>query len=83
MGVKKLLDLNNALISRQDENKAKQKVCTFWLQGTCKKGDDCGFLHVYDKDKLPPCRFFQENGHCHKGDECLFKHERPAQDPNF
>ena len=47
-----------------------------WLSNQCKKGDNCEFLHIYDPDKIPPCRFFQKDGTCHKGDKCTFQHIR-------
>ena len=52
----------------------RQMVCTFWLKGTCKKGDECEFLHTNDKDKLPDCPSFSSYGMCANGDRCPFKH---------
>ena len=49
---------------KTNESRHKQKVCIYWLQSQCKKGDSCPFLHVYDKEKLPVCRFYYENGEC-------------------
>jgi cleavage and polyadenylation specificity factor subunit 4 len=59
-----------------DESKRKRTVCVHWLSNQCKKGDNCEFLHIYDPDKIPPCRFFQKDGTCHKGDKCTFQHIR-------
>ena len=35
-----------------------QTVCTYWIKGLCMRGDACGFLHEYDKSKMPLCRSF-------------------------
>ncbi|CAA6671790.1 unnamed protein product [Spirodela intermedia] len=41
--------------------------------GLCMKGDACGFLHQYDKDRMPVCRFFRLYGECREQD-CPYKH---------
>jgi cleavage and polyadenylation specificity factor subunit 4 len=61
---------------RVDESKRKKTVCVHWLADQCKKGDRCEFLHVYDPEKIPPCRYFQKDGTCHKGDKCQFQHTK-------
>jgi len=62
-----------------DEDKRKQKVCVHWLKKSCKKGDDCEYLHVLIQDKVPICKFFQKNGHCHKEDTCVYRHPKPEE----
>ena len=58
-----------------DESKFKKYVCIHWLNKQCKYGDnDCKFLHIYDKDKLPPCKFMQQTGSC-PNENCPFKHD--------
>ncbi|PKA57005.1 Cleavage and polyadenylation specificity factor CPSF30 [Apostasia shenzhenica] len=51
----------------------RRTVCRHWLRGLCMKGDSCGFLHQYDKHKMPVCRFFRNFGECREKD-CLYKH---------
>ncbi|KAG8652141.1 hypothetical protein MANES_06G055600v8 [Manihot esculenta] len=51
----------------------RQTVCRHWLRGLCMKGDACGFLHQYDKSRMPVCRFFRLSGECREQD-CMYKH---------
>uniref|UniRef100_A0A1D1ZE10 Zinc finger CCCH domain-containing protein 45 n=2 Tax=Anthurium amnicola TaxID=1678845 RepID=A0A1D1ZE10_9ARAE len=51
----------------------RQTVCRHWLRGLCMKGEACGFLHQYDKDRMPVCRFFRLYGECREQD-CPYKH---------
>ncbi|XP_019185941.1 PREDICTED: 30-kDa cleavage and polyadenylation specificity factor 30-like isoform X2 [Ipomoea nil] len=51
----------------------RQTVCRHWLRGLCMKGDACGFLHQYDKSRMPVCRFFRLYGECREQD-CVYKH---------
>ncbi|XP_078166580.1 cleavage and polyadenylation specificity factor 30 isoform X2 [Carex rostrata] len=51
----------------------RQTVCRHWLRGLCMKGDLCGFLHQYDKARMPVCRFFRLYGECREQD-CVYKH---------
>ncbi|KAI4297046.1 hypothetical protein L6164_036955 [Bauhinia variegata] len=51
----------------------RQTVCRHWLRGLCMKGDSCGFLHQYDKSRMPVCRFFRLYGECREQD-CVYKH---------
>ena len=51
----------------------RQTVCRHWLRGLCMKGDACGFLHQYDKARMPVCRFFRLYGECREQD-CVYKH---------
>ena len=37
------------------------------------KGNDCGFLHQFDKQRMPTCRFFAKYNEC-KEPDCPFKH---------
>ncbi|KAL5731670.1 30-kDa cleavage and polyadenylation specificity factor 30 [Ranunculus cassubicifolius] len=54
-------------------NSYRQTVCRHWLRGLCMKGDACGFLHQYDKSRMPICRFFRMYGECREQD-CVYKH---------
>ncbi|XP_074568467.1 zinc finger CCCH domain-containing protein 45 [Curcuma longa] len=51
----------------------RQTVCRHWLRGLCMKGEACGFLHQYDKERMPVCRFFRLYGECREQD-CVYKH---------
>lgn len=51
----------------------RQTVCRHWLRSLCMKGDACGFLHQFDKARMPICRFFRQHGECREPD-CNFKH---------
>ncbi|MCL7046587.1 hypothetical protein MKW94_000771 [Papaver nudicaule] len=51
----------------------RQTVCRHWLRSLCMKGDACGFLHQYDKTRMPVCRFFRLYGECREQD-CVYKH---------
>jgi hypothetical protein len=48
----------------------KQVVCRFWMQGKCAKDDECEFLHVFDMDKMPECKYGVD---C-DNPECPYKH---------
>ena len=50
------------------------KVCRFWLQGGCRKGDACDFKHESAPSSDQRCRFFAR-GRCKSGSRCPFKHE--------
>ncbi|KAF5197184.1 30-kDa cleavage and polyadenylation specificity factor [Thalictrum thalictroides] len=58
----------------------RQTVCYHWIRGLCMKGDDCGYLHQYDKSKMPVCRFFGLNGKCREP-ECMYKHTKREDMP--
>lgn len=51
----------------------RQTVCRHWLRGLCMKGNNCGFLHQFDKQRMPTCRFFAKYNEC-KEPDCPFKH---------
>ncbi|GAB4829400.1 30-kDa cleavage and polyadenylation specificity factor 30 [Ancistrocladus abbreviatus] len=51
----------------------RQTVCRHWLRSLCMKGDACGFLHQYDKSRMPVCRFYRMYGECREQD-CVYKH---------
>ena len=45
--------------------KQKQEVCMHWVKGQCKKGENnCDYQHVYDKLRLPFCKFLKYEGQC-------------------
>ena len=52
---------------------APQTVCRHWLRGRCMQGNNCGFLHQFDKQRMPTCRFYAKYNEC-KEPDCPFKH---------
>ncbi|ESQ33824.1 hypothetical protein EUTSA_v10007064mg [Eutrema salsugineum] len=67
-------DHSSATVSGAGRGRSfRQTVCRHWLRGLCMKGDACGFLHQYDKARMPICRFFRLYGECREQD-CVYKH---------
>ncbi|KAL7722047.1 mRNA 3'-end-processing protein YTH1 [Entamoeba marina] len=52
----------------------KTVVCQHWLRGMCRKGENCDFLHKYDKARMPICNHFLKYKKCDKPD-CPFRHD--------
>ena len=63
---------SNQLEPRAQKN-YRQTVCRHWLRNLCMKGDKCGFLHQFDKERMPVCRYFAKYGEC-KEPDCPYKH---------
>eukprot|EP01117_Protostelium_nocturnum_P015343 TRINITY_DN5940_c0_g1_i1.p1 TRINITY_DN5940_c0_g1~~TRINITY_DN5940_c0_g1_i1.p1 ORF type:complete len:660 (+),score=285.80 TRINITY_DN5940_c0_g1_i1:127-2106(+) len=61
---------------REEKPKPKPKViCKFFMNGACKAGDECTFLHEGSPPKKEEiCKFFK-TGSCLKGEECVFSHD--------
>ena len=55
----------------------KRVVCRFWLNNTCKKGDGCEFLHVFDTDAMPECR----KGNMCADPSCVLNHDEKHDKP--
>ncbi|CAG0914131.1 unnamed protein product [Notodromas monacha] len=55
----------------------KERPCSFFLEGSCKKEHDCKFSH--DLASIA-CRFFEE-GSCLKGELCPFRHGPAPETP--
>jgi hypothetical protein len=53
-----------------DQNKKKKTACIYYLNGECKAGDDCAYVHTKEQ---PVCAMFQINK-CNFGDRCFNKH---------
>lgn len=47
----------------------QRNICRFYIEGHCKKGDECNFEHV---DNV--CRNWFSRGHCRHGQNCRFQH---------
>jgi len=75
-----LIAINESYQLKTDESKHKKIVCVHWLKGQCKKGNECEYLHVYQEDKVPACRYYMQEGHCQKGAECVYRHVVPPSD---
>ena len=57
---KNVVDILDSINNQTDNNLRKQKVCTFWMKGNCRKSDEeCDFLHAMVEDRMPMCKFFQ------------------------
>ena len=53
----------------------RREPCRFFLEGRCKEGDACGFLHEGSpRRRSDVCKFFIA-GNCHKDKDCLFSHD--------
>eukprot|EP00746_Dinoflagellata_sp_MGD_P106730 gnl/MRDRNA2_/MRDRNA2_44690_c0_seq1.p1 gnl/MRDRNA2_/MRDRNA2_44690_c0~~gnl/MRDRNA2_/MRDRNA2_44690_c0_seq1.p1 ORF type:complete len:371 (+),score=93.36 gnl/MRDRNA2_/MRDRNA2_44690_c0_seq1:103-1215(+) len=53
---------------------AKSRMCSFFLEGTCQKGDSCQFAHSETElKKTKFCSFFSR-GLCKNGESCPFAH---------
>ena len=67
----------NSINTQVNWDKVKQKVCVYWLKKVCRKGDTCEYLHRYIEDRIPICKFFQQNGHCHIMEtQCVYRHPK-------
>ncbi|KAK6932085.1 YTH domain [Dillenia turbinata] len=64
---------DSAAVNIPGKGSYRQTVCRHWLRSLCMKGDACGFLHQYDKSRMPVCRFFRLYGECREQD-CVYKH---------
>ena len=61
-----LEEINNV---QKDESEIRSKVCTFYLNRKCSKGNGCSYRHPKE------CRDFL-SGQCKYGKECKFAHIR-------
>jgi hypothetical protein len=72
-----VVDVREAELVRKHAPARKiQFMCTHWLQGLCHKGVLCEYLHYYDVQFMPICKFFME-GKCTNG-ACTFRHDMPT-----
>lgn len=70
-----------------DEGYSDRRICKFFAEGHCLKGDDCTFIHDYDTQRTgyrskfshgrgrrrELCKYYLA-GHCHHGDSCTYMH---------
>lgn len=76
-GIKEIIDIERSINIKADESKTKQKVCIYYLQGTCRYSDqECSFLHANVEEKVSICKYYKENGFCSKEDQCHFRHPK-------
>ena len=66
--------------NRKPSNKSKRsignkdQICQFYINGACKKGENCPFSHNCPQiHKRELCKFFL-SGYCTKGSSCLYSH---------
>lgn len=76
---KQVVEEKEEVVEETDFKPIKTKVCKHWLNGHCKRGNECNFLHGKKEEKEMPiktkvCKHWL-NGHCLRGDECNFLHE--------
>lgn len=60
-------------LDQRAQKNFRQTVCRHWLRNLCMKGDKCGFLHQFDKERMPTCRYFAKYNEC-KEPDCPYKH---------
>ena len=72
---------NNNKKSASITSATKKTICKFWMEGLCKKGDDCLFSHDGKPHKTRNevmkeeiCKFYMM-GSCMKGEECPYSHD--------
>lgn len=49
----------------------KDILCSYFTMGTCNRGDNCGFYHLKEGEKI--CEDYQKNK-CHRGSKCKNTH---------
>lgn len=59
----------------------KTKMCRFFVQGICNKGEDCSFAHKESSLRAQPnfhrtrlCMAFEQNGSCPNRETCRYAH---------
>merc|ERR1719183_2993037 len=59
----------------------KTKLCKFYQQGTCGRGDECSFAHGAEQIQTVPdlqctklCPMMESTGQCTRGSKCKFAH---------
>merc|ERR1719183_2217234 len=59
----------------------KTKLCKFYQQGTCGRGDECSFAHGAEQIQTVPdlqctklCPMMESTGQCSRGSKCKFAH---------
>jgi len=60
--------VNQQRVNQQSQISPK-KVCVYFLNGSCKRGNSCNLIH---DNKL--CKFWFNNQKCPRGDNCNFNH---------
>jgi hypothetical protein len=72
-----VVDVQDAKLAALVDGKRQiQFMCTHWLQGLCHKGAVCDYLHYYDVQYIPICKFYLA-GKC-TNDPCTFRHILPT-----
>lgn len=50
-------------------------VCRYWLHDMCVAGDECRFLHLMVRSKLPVCKYVLLQQPCPDGARCVLSHD--------
>lgn len=67
---------NKSNKKRKLNNDQFQKPCFYYLEGRCKKGNNCEFSHdIKPIIKTELCKYWL-NGSCIKGEQCVYSHEK-------
>ena len=67
----KYTNTNNQIKNDKPKNKYSI-VCSYWLKGSCKNGNNCNYLHEDNPDKYPEC----PHGLNCKTENCNLKHSK-------
>lgn len=49
---------------KKEDKLRNTRVCTYWLQGCCNKGENCTFLHYVDPKRMPLCKYVERGVLC-------------------
>lgn len=56
----------------------------YFVNGVCKLGDNCEYLHIYPPHfKTELCRHYLNYGNCNQGDLCNFIHQDAPSEPRI
>jgi len=80
MGIEELRQIQRAQDQTKNQDKLRSKVCIYWLQGNCKRGKNCDYLHAHITEKIPICSYFRRFGDCEKKPNCPYRHHKDPHD---
>ena len=66
---------NNDNINNNFKAGKSKQICQFYINGACKKGENCPYSHDAEQiHKKELCKFYL-SGKCAKGENCLYSHD--------